>query len=226
MLLQKITETAWTLSQEMYDKGKFSDCLSVREHLLTAMQHVFGHEHTDVAAGLDNIGVVYRDLGKLPEALAKHDEALRIRRSKLGDNHMAVAGSVINIGATLREMGDLQGALKKAAEGIRIVEKQASRRHLYVAEALNDQGVALQLLGRPVEAVAKCEEAVGVYSQLLDSDSPDVLTARVCLAVALFDAGRVQEAKVIHDELAPACEDLHGLALQQFDALRMRLSSE
>eukprot|EP00287_Rhodomonas_sp_CCMP768_P010523 CAMPEP_0196720674 /NCGR_PEP_ID=MMETSP1091-20130531/3414_1 /TAXON_ID=302021 /ORGANISM="Rhodomonas sp., Strain CCMP768" /LENGTH=95 /DNA_ID=CAMNT_0042061975 /DNA_START=313 /DNA_END=597 /DNA_ORIENTATION=+ len=94
MFLQRITETAWTLSQEMYDKGKFSDCLLVREHLLTATQHLHGHKHIDVAASLNNIGEVYRNLGKYEEALEKYNEALQIRRSKLGDDHIDVAKSL------------------------------------------------------------------------------------------------------------------------------------
>eukprot|EP00961_Rhodomonas_salina_P062395 837340-Rhodomonas_salina.1 len=74
---------------------------------------VFGHEHTDVAASLNNIGNVYDALGKNKEALEKHEQALAIRTKVLGPEHMDVAASLDNIGSVYRALGRNKEALEK-----------------------------------------------------------------------------------------------------------------
>eukprot|EP00961_Rhodomonas_salina_P207240 2797099-Rhodomonas_salina.1 len=59
----------------------------------------------DVAASLDNMGLVYRRLGKNKEALEKHEEALRIRVKNVGHEHMDVADSEYNIAVLKRSEG-------------------------------------------------------------------------------------------------------------------------
>eukprot|EP00282_Hemiselmis_andersenii_P038895 CAMPEP_0169445508 /NCGR_PEP_ID=MMETSP1042-20121227/10477_1 /TAXON_ID=464988 /ORGANISM="Hemiselmis andersenii, Strain CCMP1180" /LENGTH=59 /DNA_ID=CAMNT_0009556909 /DNA_START=15 /DNA_END=190 /DNA_ORIENTATION=+ len=55
------------------------------------MLKALGHDHVDVAATYNNMGVVHEKLGEYKKALEYYNMALKIRVEKLGHDHVDVA---------------------------------------------------------------------------------------------------------------------------------------
>jgi len=178
MVAQRIEEEAWTLSQEMAERGKFVDCLFVREHLHTALETVHGHEHMDVAASLNNIGIVYNSQGKYDLALEKHEESLHIKIKIFGYEHPDVATSLNSLGLVYRKLGDLDKALEYHEKALAIEIKFKGHEHLDVANT--EYKIALLKLqqGNASEAAALFQHCAEVYTRVYGPDHSETVDAR------------------------------------------------
>ena len=68
------------------------------------------HPKLDVAASLNNLGLVYKNLGDLEKAEEHFLEALEIKISCYGDSHPDVALSLNSLGVVYATLGDLKKA--------------------------------------------------------------------------------------------------------------------
>ena len=126
---------SWTLSAELEAKGKFADCLFVRECQLEAVQQTHGREHIDVAKSLNNIGLVYFNLGKNKEALEKYEESVRIKVKNLGHDHMDVAASLRNLAVLAWGQQDWERCAELFEKEHRIKSKCLGAEHARAVEA-------------------------------------------------------------------------------------------
>jgi tetratricopeptide (TPR) repeat protein len=97
----------------IYRYLRFFDCDAARAALQRALEIVekeFGPDHTTVAIGLNNLGIVLKDLGNLDGALDGLQRALEIVEKEFGPDHTTVAIGLNNLGIVLRNRGDLDGA--------------------------------------------------------------------------------------------------------------------
>jgi tetratricopeptide (TPR) repeat protein len=96
--------------------------LSYFEQSLAIRKKVYGDEHTDVAASLNNIGVVLRDLGKYQGALSYCEQSLAIKKKVYGPEHehTDVARILNNMSGVLDALGRREDAARARDEASKI----------------------------------------------------------------------------------------------------------
>jgi eukaryotic-like serine/threonine-protein kinase len=133
---------------------------------------LFGNEHADVAATLNNLGAVYRRQKKLAESEALTRESLAIRRRLLGSEHLDVADSLRNLSIILVDRGQRGEAETCARQMLAMRRRLLGHDHPLVAAALAD--LAWVLGDNSGEAEASEREAFGIQRKILGDDHPDV----------------------------------------------------
>ena len=131
----------------------------------------------DLAATLNNMGVLHYDMGHPDEALKHYEEALGIRR-ELSDTHPDaylpdVAMTLNNMGVLRYSMGNPDEALKHYEEALGIYRKLSDTHpDVYlpdVAMTLNNMGALYAQTAHPDEALKHFEEALRIRRELSDT---------------------------------------------------------
>jgi len=117
--------TVWYNLGLIHDKlGSFVDAIQAFQMSLQLRRAMLGHNHTDVACLLYNIGVLQMEQQMLSEATKSFVEALRIRRvtapGQLSDGH--VVKTLQKLSSLHKAKGDLSGALEACEGIIRLLE--------------------------------------------------------------------------------------------------------
>jgi len=187
------------------------------EQALAIRRALYGEaDHPNVAASLNNLGMVVHIMGELRDARAFYEQALAIRRRLYGGeaDHPDVAASLNNLGMVVHIMGELRDARAFYEQAL------AMRRGLYgeadhpdVAASLNNLGRVLRNLGDLPGARDYFEQALAIHRRLHGADTPHPSTAESLnyLGVVLHGLGDVPEART---------------HLQQALAMRRRLDGE
>lgn len=179
-------EEAARLMQEslrLYGEGKYAEALPRAESFLAILEKALGPEHPAVAASLNNLVGLYRNVGNYAKAEPLLQRALAIREKALGREHPNVAASLNNLAALYRDRGDIARAIEFQTRGTDIEEKNLGpilalgsedRKRAYMAtlQGTTDSTISLHLQDAP--------------------DSPEA--ARLAMTVALRRKGRVLEA--------------------------------
>jgi CHAT domain-containing protein/Tfp pilus assembly protein PilF len=143
-----------------------------------------------VAAVLNNLGLVQRDIGELESASASYDDALAIYRALAHQQpevyQPCVAQTLNNLGIVQRDLNDLEAARAGYEEVLRIRRQLAQQRpDVYLpnlATSLNNLGVVQAALNDWEGARAGYEEALATYRVLAQRD-PDLYGPLVAMAL-------------------------------------------
>ena len=123
--------------------------LAAYERALGILVEGYGEGAPRVAAILDNIAAVQRELGDLDAALRNHREALEIRERVYPENHPEIATSHFGIGACLVNRGDVEAGIAELRAGLAVFEASVgpdhpdtAQAHAALGQALIDSGAA------------------------------------------------------------------------------------
>jgi tetratricopeptide (TPR) repeat protein len=143
-------------------------------------------DQADHAAALRLAGNAAAELGRHGLALDYLHGAERLDR-----NGVDIDRTRVLIAGELRTLGNLAGA-DNLLEQVLLTQDESTR-----ADALSERARLRQAQNRPLEALVDLREADGIYARLkLDFNRIDSSSA---LALALLDAGRIEEAGVAAD---------------------------
>jgi tetratricopeptide (TPR) repeat protein len=125
-----------------------------------------------LAASLNNLGLVLRDLGDLPPARTALERALTIWEAQLGADHPHLAFGMSNLGLVLRDLGDLEGARAAEERALAIREAKLGPDHPHVVSNLSNLGFVLRDAGDLPAARAALERAVTLGEARTRSSAP------------------------------------------------------
>ncbi len=81
---------------QLYQEGRFSEAIPLAIRQLERSEEVFGPDHLQVAASLNNLAALYLATGEYARALPLIERSLAIREKALGPEHPGVAMSLNN----------------------------------------------------------------------------------------------------------------------------------
>jgi tetratricopeptide (TPR) repeat protein len=144
----------------------------------------------NLAATLDNLGQLHRDMGESDVAERLFGEALEIRERELGEYAYGTSVTVVNLAHIALRRGDLTAGIRllKRAVDIRecIGEKSdpsaTAQSHLQLAAALEEQGEASAAAPHYTRAVALYRASLGPYH-------PRTLATAVLVAARAIEHG-------------------------------------
>jgi hypothetical protein len=154
------------------------------EYLVDEHRRLTDHDpallRRDVAASLNNLGVLYSALGRRARSLDASREAVDVYRDLAAvDQEFTadLAGSLSNLGTRYAELGNTAKALEAAEEAVLLYRWLGAidlgQRRAFAA-SLNNLGVRLAEAGRAAEALDAAQEAASLY-RLLAPSNPDIL---------------------------------------------------
>lgn len=177
-------------------RGKLDEARQLFEKALSIYRDTYDAPDDRIAAALNNLGLVQKQLGDLDQAEAAYLEALSMRKTLLANllsspspRQKDVATAKNNVGQTLNNLGALYRAQRqfqladdhyKAA--IRIRTEALDPIHPDLAKMANNYGKLLYDLGRFDEAETQFKRAVAILRKGLKREHP--LTARALHSLA------------------------------------------
>jgi len=180
------------------------------ERALKIAETVYGPDHPEVAATVNNLGSVLKDLGQLKEAKPAFERALKIAETVYGPDHPKVATAVDNLGAVLKDLGQLKEAKAAHERALKIDETVYGPDHPEVATTVNNLGSVLQDLGQLEEAKAAFERALKIDETVYGPDHPKVAATVNNLGLVLKDLGQLKEAKPAFERALKIDETVYG----------------
>src|SRR5262249_12777039 len=91
--------------------GKYNDALPLAERLLKIRQRLLGSDHTDVAAAINLLGILYSDNGEYAKAEPLYDRALAILEKTQGPEHPEVAHTLHSLAMLYCNRGEYAKAI-------------------------------------------------------------------------------------------------------------------
>lgn len=182
------------------------------ERALAIDEASYGLEHPQVAADLNNLGLVLRALGDMAGAKTQLERALAITEAALGSAHPSVASCLNNLGSVLKVLGDLAGAKANYERALAIHEAAYGPEHQEVATDLNNLGTVLEALGDLAGAKTQLERALVITEVALGSEHPSVATSLNNLGSVLQEFGDLAAAMMYYARALAIDEAAFGLA--------------
>jgi eukaryotic-like serine/threonine-protein kinase len=175
--------------------GYYDQTLALHTRALALRRQLHPEPHPDVAASLNELGIILEITAQLDSALVVHREALEMRRARFGGEHLDVAQSMNSLSVLLRRMGRLDEAEPLLLESLALSRRLDGTEGRMTLASLNNLGVLRGVQGRHAEAEAAYREIVDVERRA--GTSPSLGRTLQNLGSAIGEQGRNAEAEAV-----------------------------
>ncbi len=185
---------------QLYEQGQYSQAVIVAEQALTLARQIWGEEHPNIAASLNNLAELYNSQGRYTEALPLYQQALEMTKRLFADDHPDVAKMLNNLAGLYQSQGRYAEALPLCEQALEMRKRLFAGDHPDVAQSLNNLAALYQSQGRYAEALPLFEQALEMTKRLFTSDHPDVASSLNNLAYLYKSQGRYAEAQPLFEQ--------------------------
>jgi tetratricopeptide (TPR) repeat protein len=189
---------------------RLTDAKALQERALAIDETAYGPDHPNVAADLNNLAQVLRDLGQLQQARPLQERALAIDEAALGPDHPNVATHLNNLALIVRDLGHPEQARPLQERALGIDEAALGPDHPEVATRLNTLALIVHDLGQPEQARPLQERALGIDEAAYGPDHPEIARDLTNLAVILHDLGQPEQARPLQERALGIDEAAYG----------------
>eukprot|EP00058_Branchiostoma_floridae_P003946 XP_002589434.1 hypothetical protein BRAFLDRAFT_80169 [Branchiostoma floridae] len=169
-----------------------------------------------IAASLDNLGKVYRELGDYSKAVSYHEHALQMRRTLYGENttNLPTSYSLNNLGAALRDLKKYREAYKCIKESLKMKQSiyGVNTVHPDIVTSLAALGCVWGDLGDHKKAISCHEQSLqmgrSIYGE--DSSHPNIAWSLVNLGTAWSNLGDHKKAISYHEQSLQMGRSIYG----------------
>jgi serine/threonine protein kinase/tetratricopeptide (TPR) repeat protein len=171
----------------LFDKAE-----AMHRAALAIYMNLYGMEHKDTAATLNNVAVVLRQKGKFPEAEAAFRKALEVRRRLFGNEHIDVATSLNDLSRVLLEQEKVAEAELLSRDSLAIRRKLLGEENLDVADSFDSLEIILREQGKRAEAETMARKVLSMRRKLLGEAHPLVAESLINLSSTLMSLEEVE----------------------------------
>jgi CHAT domain-containing protein/Tfp pilus assembly protein PilF len=175
--------------------GKLPQAAELYLQAIDIQREVYGVESREVAAGLNNLGLVYDRMGRFREAEPLLRQALAIREKVLGPQHPEVAGSQNNLAALLVGLGEYGQAEDLYLKALAVLEKAQGPDDGDVGTTLNNLAYLHKQTGDYAQAEDNYRRALKIKETAWGPEHPEVGIALDNLGVLLTELGSLDQAE-------------------------------
>jgi len=162
---------------------------------LSIQERSLGPEDPAVAAGLNNLAMVYKAQGRYAEAEPLLKRGIAVGDKVLGPEHPDVAVRLSNLAMLYRDQKRYAEAEPLAKRALAISEKALGPEDSEVATRLNNLAIVYRYQGRHEEAEPLFKRALAIGDKTLGPEHPDVAIRLSNLAMLYRDLDRYGEAE-------------------------------
>jgi tetratricopeptide (TPR) repeat protein len=191
-------ELSWLLDRAavyLRLRGHYQAAKETYERVLAIDEVVYGNDHPNVSADLNNLGSVLQDLGELTHAKERYAKALAIDAEFFGQDHPRVAIAMNNLGSVVQEGGDLLGARGWLEQALEVRENAVESNDPEIVVTLNNLGSIRQDLGELDRAREIFQKVLEIRLTTDDPTNANVAAAKNNLGSILHDLGQLTDAR-------------------------------
>ncbi len=177
------------------ERADYAASEALQTRALAMRERIFGAEHPEVAASLNELGIVYTAQGNYDDANRCYLRAQAIVEEALGPEHRDVGVSLNSLGCSYYEQGRYEEAAAAIARALAIWEKALGPEHSNVARALGNLAGAHYAQGRYDEAEPLARRALELTERAHGPDHPNVGIYLNNVAEMEYRLGRYDESE-------------------------------
>jgi tetratricopeptide (TPR) repeat protein len=198
------------IAQFHHSQGQHKEALALRSSALAIAERVFGPDHPNTAAALNNMASTYRAQGQADKALPLLERALSITEDAPGPDHPDTAAVLDNLAGAFRDLGQPGKALPLLERALSITEEAPGPDYPNRAAALDNLAGAFRDLGQPGKALPLYERALSITEEALGPGHPDTAAALNNLGSIFRDLGQPGKALPLLERALSITEEALG----------------
>ncbi len=180
---------------ELSKAGKYSEAVPLAQKFLADMEKTHGPVHRDVAAALNNLGMLYGSTGQDAEAEPLYKRALTIFEKAGGLDSVEVAPTLNNLAALYQRQERFADAEPLFRRALSIRERSLGPSHPDLGQSLNNLATLHEKQGRHHESEPLFKRALAIYEKAAGPEHPAVATLLNNLGQVSKVQGRYAEAE-------------------------------
>ena len=142
----------------------------------------------NLAASLNNLGVIYNEQGDIPKALENYSKSLKTQE-KIGDKQ-GMASSLNNIGVIYYNQGNIQKALEYYSKSLKLSEEAGDKNE--VATSLSSIGRIYQVQGEIPKALEYFSKSLKLFEETRNKTG--IATSLIGAGVIYYSLGNISKA--------------------------------
>ena len=154
--------------------GKPNEAMALCKKVLETRQNAPNPDQAKIAAALNDMGHLYRDLGKYEECFDYVWRAFEIRRELLTEDDPDLAMSYNNVGVAYSALGKYQEAQEYDLMALELRKRILPEDHPDLALSYDNVGAAYHDMGEYHQALEYAEQALEIRRRVLPPDHPDM----------------------------------------------------
>jgi len=185
---------------ELYGQGKWPEAIELASESLQIVEQILGEKHQNVAAALNNLGLLCKSTGDYAGAERLYRRASEIWRETLTEQHPRYAACLNNLAALYEEQGDYARAEPLVRRALEINRRTLGPAHPACAGNLNNLAGLCQSMVRFDEADSLYRQAAEIRKKVLGENHPDYAQSLNNLAVLEQTTGEPGRAAALYVE--------------------------
>lgn len=174
------------------ERAQYTQAEPLLQQALTIDKQVYGPEHLNVAADLNNLGCLYWNQGKYRETEPLFQQALIIRQQHLGYEHPETVETLQNLACLYQSQGKHEEA-KQMFQSASMVDEH--RADATFAIDLSNQADLSRRLGHYEEAESLLERALDMYEHHIGQDHLTIAYLLHKQGLLAYEQGKLEEAE-------------------------------
>ena len=195
---------------QLYQQGRYQKAIPLAKRCLAIAEKALGPDHPNVAASLNNLGLLYYSLGDHAKAEPLLKRSLEIYEKVRGPDHPHVATSLNGLAELYRDLGDYARAEPLYKRAIAIDERAYGPDHPDVARDLNNLGLLYYSLGNYLKAEPLFKQALAIREKALGGEHPAVATSVNNVGAVYGELGEYRKAEQLHKRALAIDEKVYG----------------
>jgi tetratricopeptide (TPR) repeat protein/tRNA A-37 threonylcarbamoyl transferase component Bud32 len=183
------------LGRLLGQQGKFAEAADVYRQALAIYRKLYGEENSFVAASLNNLAVMLKELTDYRGAEALFRKSLAMRRKLLGEEHPDVAASLANLASLLQDKREYAEAEQCYRQALLLRRKLFGENRARLAATMNNLATLLAARGDYAGSEALHRHALAICRKEWGEDHAEVGTSLYNLANLFYLKGQPAEAE-------------------------------
>lgn len=173
---------------------RFAEAEALLRDALAQRRALHGDDDINIPWRLSELATVLTNAGKPLKALPLYHEALQVAAPKMGERSVPYAVLLNNLAIASMRVGDYNQSERAFRQAIDIVEEPWGEQDQGLANMRYSLATLLSRI-RPVDALPLASACESVFAASYPADNPDLIDARILLAVVNARLGHVQQTR-------------------------------
>jgi len=186
------------LAAVLQAKGRYEEAEKIGRRVLEGRENVFGPDHIDTLASVNNLALVLGRLGRHNEAERLNRRALESRQKILGPRNIDTLASLSNLSLSLLDLGRYDEAESLSRSALEGREETLGPEHPDTLNSVSAQVWILDALGRHDEGERASRRVLDASQRVLGPEHHDTLSSLHNHGVMLRKLGRYTEAETFY----------------------------
>ena len=154
------------------EQGKYDEAIERLQRALLIKQERYPSRHLDIAATLNNIGLIYANKKDYDRAIECHQKSLWMKEG-LPPSHPSLGTTYGHLAEAYEQQDRHQLALEYRLKHLLNCQKNLPVNHPSIADSLNHVGDIYQHLHQPNMALEYYKQALAIYKKTLPTGDSD-----------------------------------------------------